>query len=297
MNILRRMVNWIYHRFMALISPIRPAKANEGLLKAIPNNRMEWEVKAAAKGVRGDDLVIAVQSSLVVIGFPLGNFGRNQNGVDGDMGPMTRAALKMFQTLFSLTPTGEPDSPTMAKLKTIIQAGQSYRNLVREADSSRILLSPINNFQDAEFVNIIYFYALREESQFKVPAAVTTAQAILETFYGKRVAVDLKTGRYSYNLFGLKGKGPAGSVRSRTREENPVTGVWEWTVTQFQAYYSYEDSIRGHVESLSGNPRYAKAFQARIPAGFARVIARAGFATDSRYAQKIIFWMKYWGLK
>jgi flagellum-specific peptidoglycan hydrolase FlgJ len=291
----------IFHQLARLVQERvfrdHPEKQNAESDKAAPAAGLESEVKVAAKGVHGDDLVIELQSCLTVIGFPLGNFGRNQNGVDGDMGPVTRAALKMFQTLFSLTPTGEPDQKAMEQLRATIKAGQRYRSLLPGTGSVRIVLNPIRQFQDAEFVNAIYFYALREETLSRIPAAVTTAQAILETFYGKRVAVDLKTGRYSYNLFWLKGAGPAGSVRCRIREENPVTGVWEWTVSRFKAYDSYEDSLRGHAEVLTGKPRYAGAFRANTPAGFVRAIAKAGYATDSRYAQKVIYWIKYWGLK
>jgi flagellum-specific peptidoglycan hydrolase FlgJ len=292
-----QLARWVYLQLQEFGARNHPGKQNAESEKAVPVTGLESEMKAAAKGVRGDDLVIELQSCLTVIGFPLGNFGRNQNGVDGDMGPVTRAALKMFQTLVSLTPTGEPDPQTMEQLKAAIRAGRRYRSLLPQSGTVRIPLNPIRQFQDAEFVNAIYHYALRDEALSRIPAAVTTAQAILETFYGKRVAVDLKTGRYSYNLFWLKGTGPAGSVRCRTREENRVTGVWEWTVSRFKAYDCYEDSLRGHAEVLTGNPRYAGAFRAKTPAGFVRAIARAGYATDSRYAQKVIYWIKYWGLK
>lgn len=65
----------------------------------------------------------------------------------------------------------------------------------------------------------MYHLAVADEARTGVPAAVTTAQAALESDYGRGVPIDLVDGRYSYNLFGIKGEGPAGSVSVWTHEE------------------------------------------------------------------------------
>lgn len=49
-------------------------------------------------------------------------------------------------------------------------------------------------------------------------AAITTAQAILETSYGKSVPVDIYNGSYSNNLFGIKAHGNQNFVSAYTHE-------------------------------------------------------------------------------
>lgn len=141
------------------------------------------------------------------------------------------------------------------------------------------------------------YNAVVDQITSRVPAAVTTAQAALETGYGKFVAVDIKTGMYSFNLFGIKGSGPNGSILSRTREENHQ-GIWEPVQARFRAYHNFEESIEDHSKFFYDNiNRYGPAFQTKTPAEFARAITRAGYATDSRYANKLICLMRYWGVK
>lgn len=65
-----------------------------------------------------------------------------------------------------------------------------------------------------------------------VPAAVTVAQAIIETGWGKHTIGEAK------NLFGIKGRGPAGSVRAPTREF--INGQWVTVNADFAKYDSFE---------------------------------------------------------
>ena len=58
-----------------------------------------------------------------------------------------------------------------------------------------------------EFVYAVFEEAKLEELRSGVPAAVTTAQAILESGYGKKIPTDIDNGTYSYNLFGIKAHG------------------------------------------------------------------------------------------
>ena len=75
----------------------------------------------------------------------------------------------------------------------------------------------LRKLSKSEFVKQVFDEAKKEEALSKVPAAITTAQAILETGYGKSVPTDIYTKQYSYNLFGIKGIGPAGSVSVYTQ--------------------------------------------------------------------------------
>ena len=216
------------------------------------NPAIDAQLAEVSKGVTGDATVILGQSYLCLLKFPIGNYGPNQNGVDGIAGPALQAAVKLFQTMDGIQSSGELDAATMARLKTIVYT--------------------------------------------EVPASVTVVQAVLESGYGQSVPVDRATGRYSYNLFGIKGTGPAGTVQDYSWEENSATGKWEKVLAQFKAYASFADSIKDHSQFLLENKRYAPAFKTKTAQEFAKAIAEAGYATDSNYAAKLIALMAEWGL-
>jgi hypothetical protein len=122
-----------------------------------------------------------------------------------------------------------------------------------------------------------------------VPASVTIAQAILETGWGKHTIGDAR------NLFGIKGKGPAGSIRVPTREF--VDGKWITIQANFAKYNSFAESILEHARFLLRNKRYALAFKVKDDAdAFARAIHKAGYATAPAYSTNLITLMKKYRL-
>lgn len=141
-----------------------------------------------------------------------------------------------------------------------------------------------------EFVKQVFEEAKKEEAKSKVPAAVTTAQAILETGYGKCVPIDLYTKQYSYNLFGIKGIGTAGSVSIYTHEV--IKGKRIKIIDKFKAYHSFSESISGRTEFLKTNGRYRSLFKTTDPEEWAEGLQEAGYATDPNYATLLISIMK-----
>lgn len=151
-----------------------------------------------------------------------------------------------------------------------------------------------------------------------IPAAFMLAQAAHETGWG-RARMTATDGHPAHNLFGIKaGKGWTGRVAEVTTTEY-VNGTPRKVVARFRAYDSAEDSFRDYAKLISGNRRYAAAFeaaqaaQARHAAGvslaqvasqagasapaagmtassaqhFARHLQKAGYATDPEYANKL----------
>ncbi|PWC09214.1 glycoside hydrolase family 73 protein, partial [Brenneria corticis] len=137
-----------------------------------------------------------------------------------------------------------------------------------------------------EFVKKVYAAALEEEKKTGVPAAVTTAQAILETGYGKSVPTDINTGKYSYNLFGIKAHGSPNYVENWTHEN--INGKRVKIIDKFAAYDSYEESIAGRSEFLRKNKRYQSLFESKDPKVWAQGLQDKGYATDPDYAKKLI---------
>ena len=78
--------------------------------------------------VGGSDIAI-LQASLVVIGYDLGTYGPDANGVDGYMGPVTESVIKEFQKTAGLTPTGNVDDQTINALELVVEAGLKKEDL------------------------------------------------------------------------------------------------------------------------------------------------------------------------
>jgi LysM repeat protein len=118
-----------------------------------------------------------------------------------------------------------------------------------------------------------------------VPASVSIAQAILESFWGSS-----RLSREHNNYFGIKAKerpGTAGVAWFNVWEV--IGGANVIQREPFRAYNSMRDSFVDHARFFHQNRRYAAAMAARAdPRQFAREINRAGYATDPAYAPKLI---------
>lgn len=118
----------------------------------------------------------------------------------------------------------------------------------------------------------------------KLFPSVCLAQAALETGWGK-AAID-------NNMFGIKATGSTneywhGEKKYVTTTEY-INGIKKTMHLAFRAYDSAEDSIRDHNRLLLTSKRYAKVLQAETPEEQARAIKAAGYATDPKYADKLI---------
>lgn len=121
--------------------------------------------------------------------------------------------------------------------------------------------------------------AQAEEARSKIPASITLAQAALESGYGASSICN--------NMFGIKANasytGPY--CESTTKEE--IGGVIHKIIAKFRAYASPEHSFADHSNFLLSNGRYQTALSKSNPFEFANELQRAGYATDSQYANKL----------
>lgn len=139
-----------------------------------------------------------------------------------------------------------------------------------------------------------FFNALRPaaeaaERQYGVPAAVTLAQAALESGWGKHAIG-------GYNIFGIKGTGPAGTVSKSTQEwEN---GRYITIQANFAKYENFNQAVMEHGKVFQKH-YYDKAMQVyaqnKDPKQFAQNITGV-YATDPNYGQKIISLMDSYDL-
>jgi flagellum-specific peptidoglycan hydrolase FlgJ len=136
----------------------------------------------------------------------------------------------------------------------------------------------------SEFSKLFGPVARESMKRTGVPASVTLAQAALETGWGGSSIGDAK------NLFGIKGTGPAGSIRVSTKEF--INGRMVTVQDNFRKYHTWAQSIEDHGKLLQ-NSRYSPAMKYKNnPDQFAREIHKAGYATDPNYASKLISIMK-----
>lgn len=144
-----------------------------------------------------------------------------------------------------------------------------------------------------DFIAALRDAALATDALTGIPAGFTIAQAALETGWGRYVPRDIDTGRYSYNLFGVKALPGQDAVTSWTWEHDAAG--WHRVQARFRAYASYQESIDDHARLLT-TPRYAGCLPASDAATYARCVHAAGYATDPQYADKLISIMRTWGI-
>lgn len=211
------------------------------------------------------------------------------HGATGGYFAATRAAVRAFQAQHGLRPTGQADGPTLAALRGAVKArGESPetappaarpvsdRDLAREAVKPRVdpILPPdtytprpgagterLRAMSQAELARLgktdkqAFFAALRPsaeevERRYGIPVAVTLAQIAYESGWGKHVP-----GGDSFNLFGHKGRGPAGSVSmlswecGRTRRQR----------SSFRKYHNFHEAILAHGENYRKSGYYRTA--------------------------------------
>lgn len=136
-----------------------------------------------------------------------------------------------------------------------------------------------------QFIERLAPYAIADMMITEVPASLTIAQGILESADGNSgLAVKAN------NLFGIKGKGSAGSVAMPTTEY--VNGKPVSVVAQFRKYNNWGESVADHSElfqnGVSWNRNLYREVIGKDGITAAKEVAKAGYATDPQYASKLI---------
>jgi flagellum-specific peptidoglycan hydrolase FlgJ len=144
-----------------------------------------------------------------------------------------------------------------------------------------------------QFIASIAEAAVESADNTGVPASVTIAQAILESYWGSS-----RLAREGNNFFGIKAQTRNGSAGAIWFDVWEVIGGRNVMQSQaFRAYRTIAESFVDHGRFFVENGRYAAAMAARDdPRQFAREVNRAGYATDPSYASKLIGLMDRYNL-
>lgn len=143
------------------------------------------------------------------------------------------------------------------------------------------------------FVKKIAVFAIADMKNTFIPSSLIIAQAALESAWGTSGLT--KKGN---NLFGIKGKGPAGSCTMPTTEY--VNGKAVKVNAAFRAYNNWGESIADHTKLILGGVSWNKNLYKKVIGvdgkTAAREIQKAGYATDPKYADKLIAIMDEYNL-
>jgi flagellar protein FlgJ len=156
-----------------------------------------------------------------------------------------------------------------------------------ESSESTALPTPRLGSPDA-FVSTLWPLAARAASQLGVAPEVLLAQAALETGWGQKILQDT-TGRSSHNLFNIKADSRWQGERVAVATLEYRDGIAERERAFFRRYDSFESSFSDYVDFIKSNGRYQDALKVASDGGaYTRELAKAGYATDPRYAEKIM---------
>lgn len=126
--------------------------------------------------------------------------------------------------------------------------------------------------------------AIRTYETYKLLPSITAAQAALESNWGKS-----RLSRESRNLFGIKsGSRWQGEKKAYMTKEYDEKGKLYTVKDYFRSYPSYDDSLKDHGKFFHDNKRYSKVIGLTDYKKQARAIQAAGYATDPKYASKLI---------
>ena len=127
-----------------------------------------------------------------------------------------------------------------------------------------------------EYINIYYELAISEMKRSGIPASITLAQGMLESANGNsRLSVEAK------NHFGIKCHGWKGEAVYHDDDKKGEC---------FRKYKNAKESFIDHTDFLMNGRRYAFLFDYKETdyKSWATGLSKAGYATDPKYAQKLI---------
>ena len=134
------------------------------------------------------------------------------------------------------------------------------------------------------YINQYKDLAIEQMLRYKIPASITLAQGLFESAAGRSELT-----RNSNNHFGIKCHGWKGRKAYHDDDEDNEC---------FRAYENAKQSYEDHSKFLANQPRYSRLFSLRSTdyKGWARGLKACGYATNPRYADKLIQIIELYGL-
>ncbi|KOC91806.1 flagellar assembly peptidoglycan hydrolase FlgJ [Winslowiella iniecta] len=164
-----------------------------------------------------------------------------------------------------------------------IELEQMVRRALPKLPSSGMTLSG----DSSEFIARLSQPAQQASAESGIPHHLILAQAALESGWGQRQILT-RDGKPSYNLFGIKANSSWQGDTTEITTTEYEHGVAKKVQASFRVYSSYAEALTDYVRLLSTNPRYAAVASAHTAEQGAHALQAAGYATDPKYAQKLV---------
>ena len=133
-----------------------------------------------------------------------------------------------------------------------------------------------------EFINSIQEGAVKGEKDYGIIPSLTIAQAILESGWGTS-----QLSKRANNLFGIKAFSDWTGARITLHTSEWYKSQMKIVAADFRAYDSFNESIEDHNKLLSYT-RYRPVRESTDYKEACQRIYECGYATDPRYAEKLI---------
>lgn len=181
------------------------------------------------------------------------------------------------------TPSAGPESGGfMEQLEAVRRTPESADATPSAGDTAP---APGNHVQ--QFMQALGTPAQAASETTGVPARLILAQAALETGWGRN-EIPTADGGNSHNLFGIKaGSSWQGDTTDITTHEY-INGRRVQKVDTFRVYDSFEHAFTDYAGLIGNNPRYAGVANAPDAQRAALALQQGGYATDPRYAAKLV---------
>lgn len=156
-----------------------------------------------------------------------------------------------------------------------------------EWQTQKLGIEPVLNSKQ-DFMQQLRPHALQAAQALGVDPNLLLAQAALETGWGQAV-IKNGQGESSFNLFNIKADKSWQGKQAKTLTLEFDGGVAKKEMAGFRSYPSFKASFDDYVSFIKSNPRYSEALKkAANPVYYIQELQQAGYATDPKYAEKIL---------
>ena len=139
--------------------------------------------------------------------------------------------------------------------------------------------APAGPYKDkAAFIAAITPAAEAVAAKLDIDPKIIIAQSALETGWGNFVEGN--------SFFGIKAHGSEKTVEFDTHEED-AAGNMRKQKDSFRAYDNLDASVAGYADFIANNPRYKPMLEAKTTDDQISALGESGYATDSKYGDKI----------
>jgi len=188
--------------------------------------------------------------------------------------------------------TEKENENVSAEQTTPEEPSESVTGTLKE---EREIISPVYGFSREDFIEYLGEKANKDLEKTGILASITTAQGILESADGQS---DLSL--YANNIFGMKATLSGntwasewdGATYKKYSPEEDSNGNIENKLSTFRAYKTIEASIKDHSDYLNGAMKGTKLRYEGLKGETdyriaAQIIKDGGYATDSKYVDKL----------